>query len=304
MLKRIIGEHIELLCHCEAGLPLAQADAGMLEQVLVNLVVNARDAMLRGGRLVIRTTSVSLDAVQVRNHDEARPGRFVTLSVADTGTGISPDHLPHIFEPFFTTKDVGKGTGLGLATVYGIVKQHQGWIEVSTEVGVGSTFTLFLPAIEAAASEPTLATNPSMPPGGRETILLVEDEDSVRSLTRRLLEKFGYTVLEAASGPAALKLCRSRSFPIDLLLTDIIMPEGVTGRELAEQLRADNPKLKVIFTSGYSGDVLGQDTEFVRQTSTRFIAKPCSPQVLLQTVRQYLDAPLSPQPGPTAIEFD
>ncbi len=291
MLKRIIGEHIELLCHCQSGLPLAEADAGMLEQVLVNLVVNARDAMPRGGRLGIRTASVSLDAIQARNHDEARQGRFVTLTGADTGTGIASEHLPHIFEPFFTTKDVGKGTGLGLATVYGIVKQHQGWIDVSTEVGVGTTFTLFLPAIEALSSAPDLATTPSAPRGGRETILLVEDEDSVRSLTRRLLQNFGYTVHEAASGPAALKLCRSKSFQIDLLLTDIIMPEGVTGRELAEQLRADNPKLKVVFTSGYSGEVLGHDTEFVRQSSSRFVAKPCSPQILLQTIRQYLDAP-------------
>jgi CheY-like chemotaxis protein len=182
-----------------------------------------------------------------------------------------------------------------LATVYGIVKQHQGWIDVSTQIGTGSTFTLFLPAIEALAPAHAQTEHPSKPSGGKESILLVEDEDSVRLLTRRLLEKFGYIVHEAASGRAALELCHSPSFQVDLLLTDIIMPEGVTGRELAERLLADNPRLKVIFTSGYSGDVLGHDTEFLRKTNSRFVAKPCSSQLLLQTIRQYLDelSPLS-----------
>jgi signal transduction histidine kinase/DNA-binding response OmpR family regulator len=294
MLRRIIGEHIQLQCNCEKALPLVQADAGMLEQVLVNLVINARDAMPRGGQLAITTAVAELDAIQARYSEEARPGRFTTLSVTDSGTGIAPEHLPHIFEPFFTTKDVGKGTGLGLATVYGIVKQHRGWIDVSTQVGIGSTFQLFLPAIEALAPAPIQTENAATACGGKESILLVEDEDSVRLLTRRLLERFGYTVFEAASGRAALEMCRSRPFRIDLLLTDIIMPEGVTGRELAEQLRAESPKLKVVFTSGYSGDILGHDTEFVRQTNSRFVAKPCSPQLLLQTIRQYLDDPLPP----------
>ncbi len=292
MLKRVIGEHIELQCRCEPGLPLVQADAGMLEQVLVNLVVNSRDAMPRGGQVVVATNSLELDALAARQHEEGRPGRFVTLSVSDTGTGIAPEHLPHIFEPFFTTKDVGKGTGLGLATVYGILKQHQGWIDVSTQPGSGSVFTLFLPAIEATAPDLNQVKALPKPTGGKETILLVEDEDSVRLLTRRLLENFGYTVYEAASGRAALELCRSRSLKLDLLLTDLIMPQGVTGRELAEQLRQDNPRLKIVFTSGYSGDVLGQDTAFVRHSGGRFLAKPCSPQLLLETLRQYFDAPL------------
>ncbi len=296
MLKRVIGENIHLQCNCNASAPYALADVGMLEQVLVNLVVNARDAMPRGGQLMISTALVELDPIHCRDHEEARPGRFATLSVADSGTGIASEHLPHIFEPFFTTKDVGKGTGLGLATVYGIVKQHQGWIDVSTQVGVGSTFTLFLPAIEVSGPRRASSEDPSKPSGGKESILLVEDEDSVRLLTRRLLEKFGYTVHEAASGRAALELQRSQSLRLDLLLTDIIMPEGVTGRELAERMRADNPGLKVIFTSGYSGDILGNDTEFVRQTNSRFVAKPCSPQLLLQTIRQYLDDPPLPIP--------
>jgi CheY-like chemotaxis protein len=181
-----------------------------------------------------------------------------------------------------------------LATVYGIVKQHQGWIDVSTQLGSGSTFRLFLPAIEAPTPRHARTEAPSKQPGGNERILLVEDDDSVRLLTRRLLEKFGYTVHESASGRAALELCRSQSLQIDLLLTDIIMPEGVTGRELAIQLRADNLGLKVIFISGYSGDVLGHDTEFVRQTNSRFVAKPCSPTLLLQVIRQYLDDPTPP----------
>jgi two-component system, cell cycle sensor histidine kinase and response regulator CckA len=289
MLRRIIGEHIQLQCQCEASFPLVQADAGMLEQVLVNLAVNSRDAMPRGGKLCISTDVVELDAVQAREREDGRPGRFVTLSVADSGTGISAENLPHVFEPFFTTKDIGKGTGLGLATVYGIIKQHRGWIEVSTKVEVGTTFRLFLPAIETAIAVQPQNEGTAAPVRGTERILLVEDEDSVRLLTRRLLEQFGYTVFEAASGRAALELYRSQKPPVDLLLTDVIMPEGVTGRELAEQLRIDNPKLKVIFTSGYSGDILGHDTEFVRQSNSRFVAKPCAPQVLLHTIRQYLD---------------
>ncbi|HZR18132.1 MAG TPA: response regulator [Verrucomicrobiae bacterium] len=291
MLRRIIGEHIELHCRCDPALPLVQADSGMLEQALMNLAVNARDAMPRGGQLTILTEAIELDSAQARLHDEGRPGRFVTVTVTDSGTGISSEHLPHIFEPFFTTKEVGKGTGLGLATVYGIIKQHQGWVEVSTAVGEGSNFKLFLPALVEGVSSPGKAQKPAQPRGGTETILLVEDEDAVRLLTRRFLVKFGYHVHEAASGQAALELCRTLSFKIDLLLTDIIMPGGMTGRELAEQLRRANSGLKVIFTSGYSGDVLGQDTEFVRQTDSRFLAKPCPPEVLLQTIREYLDTP-------------
>jgi signal transduction histidine kinase/ActR/RegA family two-component response regulator len=289
MLKRIIGEHIHLQCCCGSALPLTEADAGMLEQVLVNLVVNARDAMPRGGQLIIRTASKVFGPQEMRSHEEARPGHFVTLEVSDTGTGIAPEDLPHIFEPFFTTKEIGKGTGLGLATVYGIVKQHQGWIEVATQVGSGSTFTIFLPAIEASVPQKPAVFESAYLPGGHETILLVEDEDSVRLLTRRLLEQFGYTVHEASSGRAALELYRSSSVHFDLLLTDIIMPGGLSGRDLAAQLRAANPSLKVIFISGYSGEALGHETEFVRQTQSRFLAKPCSPQLLLQTVRQYLD---------------
>jgi nitrogen-specific signal transduction histidine kinase/ActR/RegA family two-component response regulator len=291
MLRRIIGEHIQLQCSFSPNLPLVQADAGMLEQALINLAVNARDAMSRGGQLSISTGCVELNDATAREHEEGRAGRFVTLTVADTGTGIALADLPHIFEPFFTTKEIGKGTGLGLATVYGVVKQHQGWIEVSTSVGAGSCFTLFLPALASAISEANRNENSHLPRRGTEHVLLVEDEEAVRSLTKRLLVNFGYTIHEAASGKAALELYHTSRPKVDLLLTDIIMPGGVTGRELAEELRRENPEIKVIFTSGYSGDVLGNDTEFVRQTNSRFLEKPCPPQKLLETIREYLDTP-------------
>lgn len=289
MLRRLIGEHIQLRCNCQPGLPLVQADPGMLEQVLVNLAVNSRDAMPSGGQLLISSAAVTLDAAQAHCYEEGRSGEFVTLSVTDSGSGIAPEHLPRIFEPFFTTKDVGKGTGLGLATVYGIVKQHRGWIDVSTKLAAGSTFTVFLPALPAPLPATDCPEKSVRPHGGTETILIVEDEEQVRQLTRKLLKTFGYTVHDAASGQAALELCRSTAPAIDLLLTDIIMPGGVTGRQLAEQLRLSNPRLKVIFTSGYSDDLLGHDTELVHQTNSRFLAKPCPPQRLLQTVREYLD---------------
>jgi len=258
MLKRIIGEDIELRCAPAERLPFVQADVGMIEQVIVNMVVNARDAMPRGGQLVIATGSFHFAPEYVRTNPEAREGQFVCLSVSDTGTGIAPEDLPHIFEPFFTTKAPGKGTGLGLATAYGVVKQHQGWIEVISSVGGGSTFKVFLPAIELSAIAATPEPEQKKPKGGNETILIVEDDESVRSLTRRLLEGFGYRTWEASSGREALAQWRERAGEIDLLLTDMVMPEGVTGRELAEQMRTQRPSLKVLFISGYSPDVSGK----------------------------------------------
>jgi CheY-like chemotaxis protein len=290
MLKRIIGEDIELRCNSGERLPFVQADVGMIEQVLVNLVVNARDAMPRGGQLVIATESVRFGPGYTRNNPEAHEGNFVCLSVSDTGIGISPDHLPHIFEPFFTTKGPGKGTGLGLATVYGIVKQHQGWVEVVSQVGIGTTFKILLPALEVPLiSEPAEPVE-TKPQGGNETILVVEDDEAVRSLTRRLLEGFGYRTWEAASGREALARWRDRADEIDLLLTDMVMPEGVTGRELAEQMRTQRPDLKVLFISGYSPDVAGKDTGFIHQNGSRFLQKPVPPRELLQTVRHCLDS--------------
>jgi nitrogen-specific signal transduction histidine kinase/CheY-like chemotaxis protein len=291
MLKRIIGEDIQLQCSYAARLPFVQADAGMIEQVLVNLVVNARDAISNGGQLLIATEKVCLNQSYAKMHPEARPGEFVCLSVADNGTGIAPEHLPRIFEPFFTTKEQGKGTGLGLATVYGIVKQHQGWIEVSSQAGAGTTFRILLPVVYAPiSSEPPTSAAPP-PRGGSEKILLVEDDDAVRALTRRMLESFGYQIREAPSGRDALDLWAENVGEIDLLLTDMVMPHGITGRELAERLRGKKPRLKVIFMSGYSGDTLSLDTQFIRRAKIRFLQKPCPWQRLVQAVRQCLDEP-------------
>jgi two-component system cell cycle sensor histidine kinase/response regulator CckA len=290
MLKRIIGEDIVLKCQYAPALPAVQADIGMLEQVLVNLVVNARDAMPGGGQLLIATEQMTFAAGSDLSHPEARPGDFVCVAVVDTGTGISPENLPRIFDPFFTTKEVGKGTGLGLATVYGIIKQHQGWVEVSSQLGAGTTFRIYLPALETV--RPALnnrASQAAEPPRGKETILLVEDEEAVRSVTRHLLERFGYRVLEANSGPEALKIWEASAPEVDLLLTDVIMPDGINGRKLAEDLRGKKASLKVILQSGYSGEILGNGNEFLRQTNSCFLQKPCAPRDLLCAVRRCLD---------------
>ncbi len=289
MLKRIIGEHIQLQCEYAPNLSHVEADSGMLEQVLVNLVVNARDAMPDGGKLQVSTFDVSFDDDYARKHPGASPGKFVCLSVSDTGTGISPENMRHIFEPFFTTKEVGKGTGLGLATVYGIVTQHHGWVDVSSDLGVGTTFRIYLPAIQAPIR--SVSGNPTEKEvkRGTERVLLVEDDDAVRSLTRRLLENFGYHVQESISGHEALKNWSPKAKDIDLLLTDVIMPHGVSGVELARQLRGVHPSLRVVFMSGYPAESAAKDPSFLRQPHTRFLQKPCPWRDLLQNVRQCLD---------------
>jgi two-component system, cell cycle sensor histidine kinase and response regulator CckA len=289
MLQRTIREDIELECLYAEKLPFTQADPGMLERVLVNLVVNARDAMPHGGQLRIATERVRLDEGGTSSHPEARAGEFVCLTVRDTGTGIAPEHLLHIFEPFFTTKGLDKGTGLGLATVYGIAKQHQGWVEVSSRVGAGTTFSLFLPAIAPPAHAPSAPEPEVRLRGGTETILLVEDDFAVRKITRRVLETFKYKVCEASCAREALEVWAQHAEEIALLLTDIVMPEGVTGRDLAEQLRAQRPGLKVIFMSGYSAEGQGKVTEFFRKTKRYFLRKPCSTNTIIRTVRQCLD---------------
>ena len=289
MLKRIIGEHIDLQCRYAAQLPFVQADAGMIEQVLLNLAVNARDAMPRGGHLLITTDTASFDAAYARTHPEGAAGEFVCLTVSDTGTGIAPEHLPRIFEPFFSTKEIGKGTGLGLATVYGIVTQHRGWIEVASQPGAGATFKIFLPVIPTPVSVAATPQAAAELPGGTETILLVEDDYAVRMITRRVLESRGYKIYEATTASEALDVWNSRGEAIAMLLTDIVMPQGVTGRDLAEQLRAQRPALKVVFMSGYSADVIGKDTAFFRRTQSSFLQKPCSARALLEAVRRCLD---------------
>ncbi len=297
MLKRVIGENIDLQCDYAAPPQYIQGDPGMMEQVILNLVVNARDAMPQGGQLRVATEPARFDEAVAQANPEARAGEFVCLRVSDTGTGIDPEVLPRIFEPFYTTKEVGRGTGLGLATVYGIVKQHGGWIEVSSQVGEGSTFKVFLPAIPTPARLAAAAAVEANIRGGNETILLVEDDHAVRLTTRRVLESKGYRIQEATNAREALDLWHSHAGVIALLLTDIIMPEQVTGRDLAEQLWSLRPGLKVIFMSGYSAEVLGNGTEFIRRTRSRFLQKPCPSRLLLETVRECLDEKMPESPS-------
>ncbi|MGA2854891.1 MAG: PAS domain S-box protein, partial [Verrucomicrobiota bacterium] len=258
MLGRILGEDVTLQLNYSGSPATVEADAGMMEQVLLNLSVNARDAMPRGGRLSVRIAIVDVKENHVQRHPEARTGRFVCVSKTDTGSGIPPENLSRIFEPFFTTKDVGKGTGLGLATVYGIIKQHQGWVEVESTVGKGTTFRIYIPYAGEAQTETKKPEAQIVIRGGSETVLLAEDEKPVRELVARVLEKHGYKVLQAGTGAEAVEIWRAHKDEILLLLTDLIMPGNMNGRELAETLWTDRPDLKVIFTSGYSADIVGK----------------------------------------------
>jgi PAS domain S-box-containing protein len=290
MLKRIIGEQIELQCYCAVSLPFIDGDPAMLEQVLVNLVVNARDALPNGGQIHIATDKLNLSTDCAKSNPEARAGEFVCLIIRDTGTGIAPEDLPRIFEPFFTTKEPGKGTGLGLATVYGIVKQHRGWIEVSSLLGKGTAFRIFLPTISRPLHEPTLGNAEMVLRGGNETVLVVEDDSAVRMVARRTLESFGYTVYEASSAREALECWRQHGPEIALLRTDLVMPGGMTGRELANQLQAQTPTFKVIFITGYSAQTAGKDTAFFQAPKTNLLQKPCSTRDLILRVRECLDS--------------
>lgn len=281
MLQRMLGEDIALDCVLSDPLPALLADPGMLEQVLMNLAVNARDAMPKGGQLCIRTEAVRVEASHLRDNPQGRIGDFVCLSVIDTGCGMDAGVLSRIFEPFYTTKEVGKGTGLGLATVYGIIQQHHGWLEVQSEIGRGTVFRVYLPVHGGAPAEGTRSAGMAVTPHGQGTVLLVEDEPALRGLASRVLEKSGYRVLQARSGPEALDVWRQYSERIDLLLTDMVMPEGIDGRELADRLMAQKPTLKVIYTSGYSPDAVAKGHRFER---ANFLQKPYSPAALTQTV--------------------
>ena len=286
MLPRMLGEQITLETRYGSGLASVAADAGMIEQIVMNLTVNSRDAMPKGGKLLIETTTVKIDAEQVRKNSEARPGQFICLTVTDTGCGMEPKVLERIFEPFFTTKAVGEGTGIGLATVYGIVKQHHGWAEVTSKVGVGTTFKIFLSVVLAeAAVTPIAAPKPETIVGGRETILVVEDESNLLELVRTILEHYHYRILTAASGAEALRVWDEHRGQIDLLLTDMIMPGGMTGNDLAAGLKRRQPNLKVIFTSGYSAELVGKD---MGKGSTAFLPKPYQPQQVARLVRDVL----------------
>ncbi len=286
MLQRIIREDVKLQLNLHAAPLMTRADAGMLDQVLMNLTVNARDAMTNGGRLRIETSDVRVNEQNASLHPDAQPGRYVCLSVGDTGGGIPPEVLPRIFEPFFTTKAAGQGTGLGLATVFGIVKQHQGWIKLDNRPGEGVTFQIYLPATSAVmASAPAPAR--VKPRGGTEIILMVEDELAVLKPTRKFLERHGYTVLAAANGQEALSLWENNRATVSLLLTDLVMPGGLNGQELARRLQAEKPDLKVIFASGYSAEIAGRDFRLL--PGEAFINKPFATDFLLETIRRFLD---------------
>ncbi len=288
MLRRLIGEDIELVLALSTGPLLVRVDPGQIEQVLMNLAVNARDAMPDGGRLTIRTAPVLLDEKFLAGKPEILPGAYFLLSVQDTGVGMAASTREHLFEPFFTTKEVGKGTGLGLAMAYGVIKQSGGHIEVESEPGKGATFRIYLPRAEEAApvqgekSGASIATLPR----GTETVLLAEDEDSVRALARKLLQASGYTVLEAQTGGEALQLCERHSGPIHLLVSDVIMP-GLNGRQLADRIAARRSGIKVLFVSGYSDEVLGQ--KGLLEAGTTLLKKPFTAAALARTVRQVLD---------------
>lgn len=296
MLRRLIGEDIRLTCSYAANLPPVYVDRGMIEQTIVNLVVNARDAMPQGGTLALSTFAVSLNEEAARRTAEARPGVFVCLSVADSGTGMDAATQAHIFEPFFTTKEVGKGSGLGLATVHGIVQQHRGWIQLQSSVGKGSTFTVFLPAHSASLKPVQQPSERVVPSGKGETILLVEDEPAVRTIVHTTLERFGYDVVAAASGREALELWPAHAPAVKLLLTDIVMPEGTSGAELAACLRREAPSLRVVYMSGYSPET--SQRRLSLPPGTRFLQKPCLPEDLAETVRACLDEPVSEPPPP------
>lgn len=288
MLQRILGEHIRIQISFAAGELLVNADPGMLDQVVLNLSVNSRDAMPEGGQLAIETSAVELDEMAAAQYPSARPGAFACLRVTDNGSGIPPEVLPRIFEPFFTTKDIGKGTGLGLATVFGVVQQHGGWINVNSEPGRGTVFQVFLPRLNRSAKPETDSSIIARLRGGHETILLAEDEPNLRALVRSVLSRLGYRVLEAPTGVRALELWRENRDDIRLLLTDMVMPDGLSGRDLAEQLQSSNPALKVIYTSGYNPELAGK--KFGLRDGVDFLAKPFAAPKLAEAVRTQLDA--------------
>jgi PAS domain S-box-containing protein len=287
MLRRMLGEDVEMQFRLSAQPLFIHGDAGMLDQVLMNLVINARDAMPAGGSLFIETAARVLDEAMAARLPQARAGHFACLSVSDSGAGIAPEILPRIFEPFFTTKDVGKGTGLGLPTVLGIVQQHQGWIEVQSELGRGTTFLIYLPRLLRAAAAGMAVPELAAMPRGSETILLVEDDPALGAIMQKVLVRLGYRVIGAANGAAAVAAWKQQPGEIDLLLTDLVMPDGMSGRDLARHLLQVNPRLKVIFMSGYSPEVAAKDFPFVE--GVNFLAKPCEAHRLAQTVRECLD---------------
>ncbi len=287
VLGRLLEENVRVCCDFDPKIPTIEADPGMIEQMVMNLAVNARDAMPKGGQLTIATANATFNQADVLLRPERRPGSFVQLSVTDTGCGMAPAVVNRLFEPFFSTKEVGKGTGLGLATVYGLVNQHQGWIEVDSTLGKGTAFRIHFPISGKPLPVIPEKTSPAKT-GGHETILVVEDEPVLRELVREILQDQGYTILEAGNGVEAIAVWEKERQRIDLLLTDIIMPEGISGHQLAARFQADNPSLPVIFSTGHSREMI--ERNHGTAPGTLFLSKPYHPAQLSETVRECLDA--------------
>jgi two-component system, cell cycle sensor histidine kinase and response regulator CckA len=281
----LIGEDIELVIRTAEDLGAIRADASQMEQVIMNLAVNSRDAMPGGGRLIIETSNVYLDGLYNVRHPIVRQGQYVLLAVSDTGTGMDAETQSHIFEPFFTTKAQGKGTGLGLATVYGVVKQSGGFIWVYSELGRGTTFKIYVPRVDQPVDRVSLTPSASEVPRGTETILLTEDEQDVREVAREFLESGGYTVIEARDGAEALGLAEKHKGEIDLLITDMVMPR-MTGQELAARLKEKQPGLRMLYMSGYSERAAAESMH--PDPSVRLLAKPFSRSALLRAVHELL----------------
>jgi PAS domain S-box-containing protein len=290
LLRRLMDEDIEMLTVIGKEVGTIKADPGQIEQVIMNLVVNARDAMPKGGRLTVETDNVELDSAYAKEHATVRPGRYVMLAVSDTGVGMSAETIAHIFEPFYTTKESGRGTGLGLSTVYGIVKQSGGYIWVYSEPDKGTTFKVYLPRVDEPAEALVATKAPSAERAGTETILLVEDEPQVRELTRAVLSAKGYCVVEALNAQDAERLAESLGAKIHLLLTDVIMP-GTSGRELAKRISDRQPDVRVLYMSGYTYNVIAQGGTLDRGVA--FLQKPFTPSGLVEKVREVLDAVVS-----------
>jgi two-component system, cell cycle sensor histidine kinase and response regulator CckA len=288
MLERLVGEHVEIEFRPQSPIPAIHADSSMVEQIAMNLAVNARDAMPNGGRVSIATSLETIHRAPTPMDPEPRDGDYICLTFRDNGTGMDTQVLSRIFEPFFTTKPVGKGTGLGLSTVFGIVRQHEGWLEVESQPNQGTTFRIFFPVSRQAAEKREPVVDTALP-NGTETILVAEDEHALREIVVQVLKIQGYTVLEAASGHDALEVWERANRPVDLLLTDMVMPGGIMGSELAKRLTSRSPRLKVIYTSGYSRGMAGKDASVLE--GRNFLPKPYSIGKLAHFVRECLDAP-------------
>jgi signal transduction histidine kinase/ActR/RegA family two-component response regulator len=288
ILKRTLGENVQMQLKLASQPMFVHADPAMIDQILLNLSVNARDAMPKGGQLTIETCGAEFDEKSSALQPQARAGAFVCLTVSDSGSGIPPEILPRIFEPFYTTKGVGKGTGLGLATVFGVVEQHQGWVEVQSEVGFGTTFRIYFPRLVKNARVVPVASELADVRGGDETILLAEDDPALRASVRRTLSRLGYRILEAPTGVKALEVWKENRHEIGLLVTDMMMPDGMTGNILADHIHEDDPSLNVIYMSGYSADV--GEKKLGLKEGLNFLAKPFPAIRLAKLIREKLDA--------------